>query len=449
MVALRSAPGRWIVAVTALGSGLVMLDSSVVTVALPAIGADLGAGLGGLQWTVTGYTLTLAAFILLAGSLSDRFGRRAVFVWGTAGFGLTSLLCAVSGDIGLLVAARILQGVAGALLTPGSLALISATIDPADRGAAVGLWSGFGGVAAAVGPPFGGWLVEVAGWRSVFLINLPLAVLVVVAALRHVPESRDPDAAAGFDVPGTALATAGLAALSYGLIERHPVVSLLGLVSLAGFVVVESRAAYPLVRMTLFRSRLFTATNVVTFAVYAALGAVIFLLALQLQLVVGYSPLFAGLAAAPVVLLMLVLSPGAGMWAQRHGPRLPMTVGPLLAAVGLLLIGRIGPGAAYLTDVLPGVTVFGLGLSALVAPLTTAVLDAVPVTEAGIASGVNNAVSRTAQLLAVAALPGLAGIGTDSGPAEFAAGFPTTMAIGAGLLVVGGVLAFLLVRSPE
>lgn len=434
-------------AATVLGSSLAMLDGTVVNVALPRIGEDLGAEVAGLQWVLSGYTLTLASLILFGRALGDRVGRRRVFVWGTVWFAGASALCALAPNVTILVAARLLQGVGAALLTPGSLAIISASFDEEDQGAAIGLWSGLGGVAAAVGPLLGGWLVEVAGWRSVFLINLPLAVAVVWVSARHVPETRDPHPPARLDVLGSALAALALGALTYGLIERAVWAVIAGLVLMAAFVVVERRSRYALVPGSLFASRVFVAANLVTLAVYAALGGVFFLLLLQLQIVSGYSPLAAGVASLPITILMLLLSSRAGRWAQIHGPRIPMTVGPLLGAGGLLLMLRIGPGASYPTQVLPAVLVFGLGLSALVAPLTAAVLGSVSSDQAGIASGVNNAVARTSQLLAVAALPALAGIGADAlaDPAAFASGFRVAMLICAGLLLIGAVLSAVMI----
>ncbi|MBM4472052.1 MFS transporter [Prescottella equi] len=444
---LKSPRGRWVVAATVLGSSLAMLDGTVVNVALPRIGEDLGAEVAGLQWVLSGYTLTLASLILFGGAIGDRVGRRRVFVWGTVWFAGASALCALAPNVTILVAARLLQGVGAALLTPGSLAIISASFDEEDQGAAIGLWSGLGGVAAAVGPLLGGWLVEVAGWRSVFLINLPLAVAVVWVSARHVPETRDPHPPERLDVLGSALAALALGALTYGLIETAVWAVIAGLVLMAAFVVVERRSRYALVPGSLFASRVFVAANLVTLAVYAALGGVFFLLLLQLQIVSGYSPLAAGVASLPITILMLLLSSRAGRWAQIHGPRIPMTVGPLLGAGGLLLMLRIGPGASYPTQVLPAVLVFGLGLSALVAPLTAAVLGSVSSDQAGIASGVNNAVARTSQLLAVAALPALAGIGADAlaDPAAFASGFRVAMLICAGLLLTGAVLSAVMI----
>ncbi|MEU1982984.1 MFS transporter [Nocardia sp. NPDC019395] len=447
---LGSATGRWIVLATVLGSAVASLDATVVNIALPRIGGALDTDVAGLQWTLNGYTLTLASFILLGGSFGDRFGRRKVFVAGAVGFAVASLLCGAAVNIEMLVAARVLQGVAGAMLTPGSLALISASIDHRDQGAAIGLWSGFGGVSGALGPFLGGWLIEVAGWRSIFFINVPLVLVVVLVALRHVPESRDPNAAGRIDLPGALVVALALGALTLGLIDGVPILVGAGLVLLAVFVRIEMRSDHPLVPPSLFASRVFTVANLVTLAVYAALGGVFFLLVLELQVVAGYSPLRSGVATIPITVLMLVLSAPAGRWAQRHGPRLPMTLGPVLAAGGLVLLLGIGPDASYPVDVLPGVLVFGLGLSVLVAPLTGAVLGAVAASEAGIASGVNNAVARTAQLLAVAALPGLAGIsGALDDPIAFDSGFTVAMWICAGLLLTGALLAAVLLRPPR
>lgn len=442
--------GRWVLLTTILGSSVVMLDGTVVNVALQRIGTDLDASFAGLQWVLNGYTLTLAALILLGGSLGDRFGRRRVFVLGVVWFAVASLLCATAQSVAWLGVARGLQGVGGALLTPGSLALIAATFDPRDRAAAIGAWSGFGGLAGAAGPFVGGWLVDVVSWRAVFLVNLPLAAVVVAVALRHVPETRDPTATGRVDLAGAGTAALGLAGLTYGLIEQTPWPVVVGALALVAFVLVERRTAAPLVPLELFGSRLFVAANLVTLAVYAAIGTVLFLLVLHLQVVVGFSPLQAGAATLPITALMLLLSARAGALTQRVGPTLPMTAGPLLAAAGLLLLLRVGPGSTYLADVLPAVVVFGLGLSALVAPLTATVLGAAPGEHAGVASGVNNAVARTATLLAVAALPALVGLQGDAylQPVAFAAGFRAAMLVCAGLLAAGALLSAVLVRRP-
>jgi len=454
---MGTAAGRWVLFTTVLGSGMVMIDGTVVNVALERIGTELDAGFTGLQWTVNAYTLTLASLILLGGSLGDRFGRRRVFVFGVVWFALASLLCGLAPDVGTLVAARALQGVGGALLTPGSLALISASFHGPDRAAAIGAWSGLGGIAGAIGPFLGGWLVEWS-WRLVFLINLPLAALIIVVALRHVPESRDPDAAPGLDVSGTVLAVVGLGALTYALTGlgedgASPMLVtglVVGVLALAAFVVVERRSRHPLVPPVLFADRVFSSANVVTLLVYGALGVVFLLLVLQLQTVAGFSPLAAGTALLPVTVVMLLFSARAGALAGRIGPRIPMTVGPLVSAAGLLLLLRVDAETSWLLDVLPAVLVFGAGLALTVAPLTSTVLDAAPDRYAGSASGVNNAVARAAGLLAVAVVPVVAGIGgTDyTDPAAFGTGFRTAMVVCAGLLVAGALVAALLVRRP-
>ncbi|WP_299530026.1 MFS transporter [uncultured Streptomyces sp.] len=457
-----SASGRWIVLTTVLGSGMAMLDSTVINVALPRIGRDLGTDLAALQWTVNAYMLTLAGLILLGGSLGDRYGRRRVFVVGVVWFALASLLCALAPNAAVLIGARALQGVGGALLTPGSLALIQASFHPDDRARAVGLWSGFGGVGAAIGPFVGGWLVDGPGWRWVFLLNLPIAALCVPVALRHVPESRDPRAHGRFDVLGAVLGALSPALVTYALIEapgqgaspRVIGAAVAGVALGAAFVVVERRRPEPMLPTSVFASRLFTSVNIVTFCVYAALGGYFFLSAIQLQVVAGYSALGAGTALLPTTVLMLLFSAWSGGLARRIGPRLPLTVGPLLAAAGMLLMTRVGPGSAslsgYVTEVLPAVVVLGLGLVALVAPLTATVLAAVDESRAGIASGINNAAARTAGLIAVAALPLLSGMGPEAyrEADAFAAAFRRAMPICAALLVLGALIAWWTVRTP-
>lgn len=454
---MGTAAGRWVLLATVLGSGLALLDATVVNVALGRIGEDLDAGFSGLQWTINAYTLTLAGLILLGGSLGDRFGRRRVFVVGVVWFALASVLCGLAPDIGTLIAARGLQGVGGALLTPGSLAIIAASFHAESRAAAVGAWSGLGGVAGAIGPLVGGWLVEW-HWRLVFLVNVPVAALVVVVALRHVPESRDPEAADRLDVVGTALAALGLGAITFGLtragdvgFESSVLASITsGVLCMVAFVVVEARSAHPLVPLDLFRNAQFSAANAVTLVVYAALGVVFVFLVLQLQVVAGWSPLASGTAVLPVTVVMLLLSARSGALAQRIGPRLPMTVGPLLAAAGVLLLARIDAGASYLLDVLPAVVLFGAGLTLLVAPLTATVLDAAEPRHAGVASGVNNAVARTAGLIAVAAIPVAVGIGGAdyADPAAFDAGYARAMVLNALLLLTGALLAAVFIRAP-
>ncbi|GAB2455060.1 MFS transporter [Streptomyces incanus] len=453
-VRLASPQGKWILLTTVLGSSMALLDSTVVNVALPRIGRDLDADLAALQWTVNAYMVTLAGLILLGGALGDRFGRRKVFVVGVLWFATASLLCGIAPSAGVLIAARALQGVGGALLTPGSLALIQASLHPDDRGRAVGLWSGFGGIGAAVGPFLGGWLVDGPGWRWVFLINVPLALLCAPIAVRHVPESDSGEQAHGrFDVLGAVLGALALALVTYALIEAGVgslVVAVAGLAAAVAFVLVEKLRPHPMMPLDIFASRQFTAVNVVTLCVYAAFGGFFFLAALQLQVAVGWSALAAGTALLPTTLLMLLLSARSGELAARIGPRIPLTVGPLLCAAGMLLMTRAGPGASYLTDVLPALLVLGLGMVTLVAPLTATVLAAVDTTRAGLASGINNAAARAAGLMAVAALPLLVGMGPEAYrvPDAFDEAFGRAMVLCAAVLVVGSVIAFATVRRP-
>ncbi len=453
-VRMGTARGRWVLGATIAGSSVAMLDSTVVNVALARIGRDFGAGFSALQWIANAYTLTLAAFILLGGVLGDRFGRRRIFLVGVIWFALASAACALSVNEQMLIAARALQGVGGALLTPGSLAIISATFVQTDRARAVGAWSGLGGIAGAIGPFLGGWLVGV-DWRWVFLINLPVAVGIVVVTLRHVPETRDTSVHTGrrrIDVPGTAFVVLALSGITYALTEagQHgwslPVVTvgLLGLVAGVVFVLVERRTREPLMRLDMFTDRTFAAANVATFFIYAGLGVYFFLLVLQLQLVSGWSPLAAGTAILPVTVLMLALSARAGALSQRIGPRPLMTLGSLLVAAGFALALRVGPDAHYLTDVAPSVIVLGLGLCCAVAPLTAAVLAAAPDQLAGAASGINNATARSAGLLAVAVIPAVAGL-SRAAPGDVAAidrGFGLAMVIGAGLLVAAAAVSW-------
>ncbi|SEM85860.1 drug resistance transporter, EmrB/QacA subfamily [Streptacidiphilus jiangxiensis] len=448
-------------AATVLGSGLAAIDATVVGIALPAIGRDFHAGLADLQWVVTAYTLTLAGLLLVAGALGDRYGRKKVFLIGVVWFALASALCGVAPNATMLIAARALQGVGAALLTPGSLAILEASFVPEDRGRAIGAWSGLSGVATAVGPFLGGWLVQAASWRLIFAINLPLAALVVVLAIRHVPESRAPETedGAGVDVPGGLLITLGLVGLTYGLIEgpnrgwQSPSVLaslLLGFALLGGFGWWQNKAAHPMLPLEVFSSRQFTATNAVTFVLYGALGGVLFLLPIQLQQVSGYSALEAGVSLLPVTLLMLTLSARSGALASRIGPRLQMSVGPCLAGLGLALLVRVNGSGSYLTEVLPGVLVLGLGLATTVAPLTSTALSSAPAQHAGMASAVNNDVARAASLIAVAVLPAIAGI-TGSAylhPATFSSGFHKAVLVSGALCVLSGLMAAALIRNP-
>jgi EmrB/QacA subfamily drug resistance transporter len=439
---------RWVLAAAVLGSGVVFLDSTVVNVALPTIGKDLHAGITALQWTIDAYLVTLSALLLLGGNLGDHYGRRSVFVIGLIGFVGASLVCAAAPNAGVLVAARALQGVGGALLVPGSLAIISTTFHPDDRAQAIGMWSGLAGVVSALGPFLGGWLIDVASWRLIFLINVPVAALAVWIALRRVPDTREHDPVPT-DWAGAALVSVGLAALAYALIERHGAGLTTGLVgagTMVAFVLFERRTTHPMLPLGIFRSAQFTGANVTTFAVYGALGGALFLVVLQLQVSLGYSALSAGASLVPFTVLMLLFSPGAGKLAQRVGPRLPMTAGPLITATGLALFTRIGPGARFASTVLPAVVVFGVGMTLTVAPLTATVIGSVDDDHAGVASGINNAVARLSGLLTVAVLPALAGVSGPSLAGGLRHGFATAMWVSSGVCATGAVASFALIR---
>ncbi len=398
---------------TILGSTVVFLDSTVVNVALPAISEGLDANLAGQQWVVEAYMLTLVSLLLVGGSLGDQFGRRRMFVMGLIGFGATSALCALAPTVEFLIAARALQGVTGALLVPGSLAIVAATFEGEARGKAVGTWTAWTGIATVIGPAGGGALIGLTSWRAIFWVNLPLIAATVMLTLHSVEESRDPDAFRGIDWGGIALSAAGLGGPVYALIEQptrgwsDPMVwipLLAGIVCFALFILHEARARHPMMDLGLFRIRNFAIANLTTLSAYAGLIGGLFFVGLFLQQVAGYSPLEAGLATTPISVILFVLSPRWGKLASGTGPRLPMTIGPIVGGFGLLLMLRVGSGADYLTDVLPAILVFGLGLSATVAPLTATVLDSVEERHVGIASGINNGVSRVAGLLAIAVL---------------------------------------------
>ena len=451
---MGTARGRWVLAATIAGSGLASLDATVVNVALARIGREFDAGFSALQWITNSYTLTLAAFILLGGVLGDRYGRRRVFLVGTVWFALASALCAVSTSEGMLIAARALQGIGGALLTPGSLAIISATFAASDRSKAIGAWSGLGGIAAAIGPFLGGWLVDIS-WRLVFLINLPVAAVIVVLAIHHVPETRDDGLdpkQSQLDLPGAAAVVVALSGVTYALTEAGQrggaasvvIAAVVGLIGGAAFVLIERRAASPLIRLEMFSDRVFAATNVVTVFVYAALSLFFFLVVLQLQVVSGWSPLAAGSSLLPVTAVMLLLSARFGALAGRVGPRPLMTLGAVLAAGAFGLSLRIGPDASYPVDVLPTALLLGLGLSCTVAPLTAAVLEAAPRHLAGAASGINNATARSAGLLAIAVVPsaaGLSAVGIDDAPA-IDRGYGIAMIVGTGLLLAAALVSW-------
>lgn len=456
-----SARGRWALAAVILGSGAAFLESSVVTVALPAIGRDLDLDLGGLQWVMNAYLLALSALIITGGSLGDIFGRRVVFVAGLVGFAATSLLCAVAPSGEVLIGARVLQGVAAALLVPASLAIVEASFAEEDRGAAIGAWAGWSGVSSLVGPFVGGWLVDAASWRWVFAIVVAAALAAAWLGARHLPESRAPrTAAARPDWTGSALVSFGLAALTYALVEAgggglgDPAVAAVGAVGcmlLIAFLLFERRARDPMLPLEIFRSQQFSGANAATVANYLAIGAAFFFLSLQLQNVLGYSALAAGAASFPATLIMLALSPQAGKLGQRIGPRVPMTVGPLVLAAGMLMLAGVERGDGYVGAVLPGVVVFGIGMTIFVAPLTATVLGALPDERAGIASAVNNAAARLAQLLAGAALPAAAGLSatTAVAPGAFSDGYRTAMLIAAAIAALGGLISWATIRGRE
>jgi EmrB/QacA subfamily drug resistance transporter len=458
-LSFASAAGRWVLAVTVLGAGIASLDATVVNIALPTIGRDFHTGIGGLQWVMNGYTLTLAAFLLLGGSLGDRFGRRKVYLIGIVWFALASAACGFAPGVVFLIVTRVLQGAGAALLTPGSLAILEASFVPADRARAIGAWSGLGAVAVAAGPLIGGYLISAASWRWIFFINVPLAAAVVGLGARHVPESCDPAVTGKIDYAGAGAAVVFLTGITFAFIEAPAlgwsspavlVMTVLGVAGLAAFLSREHRAAAPMLPLPLFAARQFAATNAVTFIMYAALTGATFLLPVVLQVVSGYSPLASGLALLPLTVIMLALSARSGQLAARIGPRLQLSAGPVVAGTGVAMLALVTSGSSYVVYVLPAIVVFGLGLAITVAPLTATAMTSAPAEHSGVASAVNNDVARFGGLLAVAILPALTGItGTAYlHPDALAAGFRSAALISGAMCAAGGLLAAVTITNP-
>jgi EmrB/QacA subfamily drug resistance transporter len=456
--AIRSARGaactvrqqRWVLAATILASTISFVDESVVNVALPAIGRDLSASPAALQWVINAYTLCLAAFLLVGGAAGDRLGRRRVFIAGVALFGFASLACGLSREIALLIAARAVQGAGAALLIPCSLALIGAAFPENERGRAIGTWAGFSAIAAAIGPLLGGWIVDHLAWQVIFFINPVLCLAALWIAWRHLPESIDPDAPAGIDWLGALLAFAGLAGVAFGLIALpdtgwlDPTTAATlagGAVLLAIFVWHEGRTPAPMMPLGLFRSATFSGVNALTLLLYGALGGAMFLLPFALISVHGYSATMAGAVFLPFTAIMAVLSRWSGGLLDRFGARLPLVIGPLIVAVGFVFLALAGPETSYAMAFLLPVSVVGLGMAVTVAPLTTTVIAAVPGHQTGVASGINNAVSSVASLLAIAAFGALALHGS------LAQGIRLAMLVAAGLALAGAACAAMTIRA--
>jgi EmrB/QacA subfamily drug resistance transporter len=402
---------NWVLLATILGSSIAFIDQSITTLALPALQHDLKATVLDAQWVIEAYALFLASLILVGGSLGDRLGRRRMFMAGIVLFASSSLACGLAQNVAMLIASRAVQGIGGALVTPGSLAIISATFSGADRGRAIGTWSGFTAVTSVIGPVLGGFLIQHFTWRSAFFINLPICAFVLWVTWRRVPESRNESAAGRIDWLGAAVCTLGLGGLVFGLIQSQsdgfasPLVRGAltgGILGIACFILVESRVAAPMVPLHLFRSPVFAGTNLLTLFLYGAVLSLFFFLPLNLIEVQGYSTAAAGAAMLPSILIMSLLARWTGALSVRLGPRLPMVIGPTLAACGLALFARTGVGTSYWTGFLPAATVFGIGMVITVPPLTTTVMGAVSGSHAGLASGINNAVARTGGLIAVA-----------------------------------------------
>jgi EmrB/QacA subfamily drug resistance transporter len=450
-ITIGSARGRWVLLAAVLGSGIAGIDSAAMNVALPFIGRDLGADFAQLQWTVTGYTLSLAALLLLAGALGDHFGRRRVFLVGVIGFTVASLLCAAAPGIGTLIGTRSVQGIGGALMTPASLAIIQSSFRAEDRPQAIGIWSGFSGVASVVAPFIGGWLLELGTWRWIFVINLPVAAILVLVAVRYVPESREA-APAPMDWIGSGLAIIALASVTYVLttVPSHRSASplsvsaaLITVVASVAFAWHERRSKAPMLPAGIFHSAPFVAANLVTFFVYGAFGAFSLVFTVALETISGYSPIKAGSTLLPITIITLLLSGRSGQLAARIGPRLPVTAGAFLCAAGDLLAVRVSADTGYWTTVIPLECVFGLGIATMVAPLMSAALSSAPADHAGVASAVTNAIARAAALLWIAALPPIAGLSGASyaNAAALRGGYQEICLMCAASLALGGTIA--------
>ena len=455
-----AAKERWILAASILGSGAVFLEGSVVFVALPAIGRDMGLDVAGLQWVMNGYLLTLSALILFGGALGDRTSRSQVFGAGLIAFAIASIGCALAPSIILLVTARVVQGIGGALVVPNSLAILETTFHGNERGVAIGRWAAWSGISSAIGPLAGGWLVDAASWRFVFVVIVPFALAAAWIVFRHsASEKREtPASSRSLDYKGAILVTLALGGIVGALIAGPEsgfgsplVVALLatGVALVAAFLFVESRTVNPMVPLDAFRSREFVGANLSTLFIYAALNGIFFLLMLQLQNGIGYTALAAGASLLPINVLLLMLSPRVGRLAERIGARIPMTVGGLLAAAGAMLFMRVKAGSSYATALLPAIIVFGTGLGILVAPLTASALRSLGEKRAGIASGVNNATARLAGLFATASIPAAVGLGGSNAAsgAALASAFPRAMVISAALCAAGAVVAFVMIRG--
>ena len=450
---------RLVLIACVMGTTVVTVDSTVVNVALPAIRDDLGGGFAGQQWTANAYLVTLASLILVGGSLGDIFGERRVFSLGVAGFGVASILCAAAPTIELLVVARALQGVAGAMLTPAALAVIVTVFPEDERAKAVGAWTAWGAIGVVVGPIVGGQIVDSASWRWIFALNVPLVIATMVLVAKAVPESRGADKDTKVDVLGAALCAFGLAAITFGLIRQPEVgtfadptvaVPLIGgLLSFAAFLLYEARASHPMLPLELFRRRNFAAGNIETLSMYAGLSLLFFFLVLFLQNVAGYSAVAAGSATLPVTIVMFLTSMRFGALADRYGPRFFMGFGPIVAGLGMALLTQLEADLDYVTDLLPGLLIFSLGLSMTVAPLTATVLSDADEHNAGIASGVNNAIARVAGLLGISIVGAIVAARYGDGSDASVGAFHMAMAISAGLVFFGGVLGLIGIRNPR